>query len=134
MKFLEATLLSIIAVLAPIESIMLTTGVMIFIDLILGIIAAKKLGKLITSAALRRTVSKMLVYQLTLISAFICEKYLLDGILPIVKLVAAVIGAVELKSVFENADIINGGSVFKDLIKQLGSVNDKSDDEEPPKP
>ena len=128
MKLLEAILVSIIAVLAPIEPIMMTTGVLILIDLILGILAAKKLGHPITSAALRRTVSKMLVYQLTLISGFLCEKYLLDGALPITKLVAAVIGAVELKSVFENADIINGGSVFRVLIQQLGSSNDKPED------
>jgi hypothetical protein len=125
MKYAEAFALAILAVFAPIEPIMITTGALIAVDLVMGILASNKRQIPITSAALRRTVTKMLVYQLTIISGFICEKYLLSDLVPMTKLIAGIIGTVELRSILENADIINGGPIFKTIVYNLGSVNDK---------
>jgi hypothetical protein len=104
---------------------MVTVGILIFFDFITGMLAAKKRGEFITSAAMRRTISKLVVYQCSVISGFLVEKYLLDQILPVAKLVAGVIGMVELKSVLENANTITGKDIFKDLLLRLGSKNDK---------
>lgn len=117
-------LISITAVFAPINSTIITVGVLIFSDLILGVYAATKRGEEITSAGLRRTISKMFVYQMVILTSFLGETYLLGGILPVVKLVAGVIGVTELKSILENSGDITGIS-FKSVIKKLGSKNDK---------
>jgi hypothetical protein len=117
--------LSIVALLAPIHAVMLTVGVLIFVDLVLGIWAAIKRKEEIKSSVMRRTISKILIYQLVVISAFLCETYLFGGLIPACKLAASVIGLVELKSILENADSINGEPIFKKLVKKLGSDNDK---------
>jgi phage-related holin len=112
-------------VLAPIKPVMITVGVLIILDLVIGIMAALKRKEHISSAALRRTISKLVIYQVAVISGFICETYLIDHLIPISKLVAGMIGAVELKSILENANEVNGEPIFNKLIKSLGSVNDK---------
>lgn len=125
MALLKSIGLSLLAVFAPVQAILLSVGFLIIVDLILGITAALKRGETITSSAMRRTVSKLLVYELAVMSGFICETYLMSGIAPISKLVAGVIGMVEIKSIFENCDSIYGEPILKKLIKKLGSDNDK---------
>ena len=127
-QWLKAAGLAVVAILAPIHSVMLTAGILIFLDLALGVAAAKKRQEPITSAALRRTVTKIVVYQTGIITAFLCERFLLSGSIPIVKLAAGAIGLVEIKSILENLDTVNGAPVFKSIITSLGSKND-----EPPK-
>jgi phage-related holin len=128
MNWIKAAAISIFAILAPIHSVMAVAGIMIVVDLITGVLAARKRGEIISSAALRRTVSKMLVYQSAIVTGFLCEHYLLSDTLPIVKLIAAAIGLVEMKSITENLNELNGAPIFKSLIESLGSKNS-----EPPK-
>lgn len=127
MTWLKAVAMSLFALLAPIHTVMAVTGAMIVIDLITGVLAARKRQEPITSAALRRTVTKMAVYQTAVITGFLCEHYLLSDSLPIVKLAAAAIGLVEMKSITENLNAINGSPVFSSIITALGSKN-----QEPP--
>lgn len=124
MKLLETLLLSILAVFAPIKGVIITAMVLILADLITGILAARKKGESITSAGLRRTVTKVAVYLAAICLGFLVEKYMLSDLLPVSKIVSALIGAVEAKSIFENLDVLNGSSIFKSLIEKLGSIND----------
>lgn len=124
MSYLKASIISIIAVLAPIKAIMITVGIMIAADMVLGILASRKRKEKISSAALRRTVSKAIVYQIAILTGFLCETYLIGELVPITKILASVIGLVEMKSILENADEINGSPIFKSIIKTLGSKND----------
>ncbi len=117
--------LTIVTLLTPIHAIMITVGFLIFADLVLGIMAANKRGEKITSAVMRRTLSKILVYQLVVVSGFVAETYLLGGVMPISKLAAGAIGLVEVTSLVENANSILGYNVFKQLLSKLGSENDK---------
>ena len=120
--------LSALAALAPIHAIMISVGVLIAVDLATGMMAANRRGEKLSSAAMRRTVSKILVYQLAVISGFIVEKYMLSNVLPISKMVAGVIGMVELKSILENSNTVVGQDIFKMIIGKLGSDNDKKDE------
>lgn len=129
-SYIKATSLGFIALLAPIHAVMISVGFLIFTDLVIGIIAAHKRGEKITSSAMRRTVSKILVYQLTIISGFLCETYLLGGLIPISKLAASAIGLVEIKSILESANEIHGKPLFKSVLSKLGSDNDKPSNEE----
>lgn len=116
--------LSILAIFAPIKAVLITVAVLIAFDFITGIWASKKRGDKISSSAMRRTVAKLLVYQLCVISGYLLEKYLLDGVIPAAKLIAGVIGIVETKSILENSQSITGMNIFKELINKLGSPND----------
>lgn len=122
-EYLLRLLLSGLAVFAPIKGILITTGILIALDLISGISAARKRGEAISSAKLRNTVTKCLIYQVALLSGFLVEIYMLMGVLPISKLVAGVIALTELRSIWENFDVVLGGNLFKALIEKLGSNN-----------
>lgn len=124
-SFLTKCIMLILVLLAPIKAVMATVGFLIFIDLGSGIWAALKRKEKISSAALRRTISKMIIYQMAVISGFLIEKYLVGGDLPVTKIVAGFIGIVEFKSILENSNFILGTDVFKTLIEKLGSKNDQ---------
>ena len=124
MDWVKKLLIASTAALAPIKMVLVTVGFLILVDLVTGIWAALKRKEKISSAVMRRTISKMLVYQLAIISGFMLETYILDGVLPVAKIVAGVIGMVEFKSILENSNKIVGGDIFKAVLTKLGSDND----------
>jgi hypothetical protein len=124
-EYLSALLISIAAVFAPIKAIFLVTGILIFTDLIIGVLAARKKGEKITSAGLRRTVTKIFVYNVAVALGFLIEKYMLDGFIPVSKIASGLISVVEFTSILENLNTINGSPIFAKLIEKLGSINDK---------
>lgn len=124
-SFLSNLFVSAMAALAPIKPVMITVGILIISDLITGIWAARKRGEPITSAALGRTVSKMVVYQTAVVTGFLLQKYLLADAMPIVNIVGGIIGMVEFKSFVENANAIVDGDIMKEILKKLGSKNDE---------
>jgi hypothetical protein len=89
-----------------------------------GMYAAKKRGEELSSAAMRRTLSKMLVYQGVVILGYLLEANLMDHLMPVAKIVASAIGMVEFKSILENSNSIVGTNIFKSVISKLGSDND----------
>jgi sugar phosphate permease len=123
-EWLGKLFLASMAALAPIKMVMITVGFLILADLVTGMWAAHKRGEKISSAAMRRTISKIFIYQLTVVSGFMLETYILDKMLPVAKIVAGVIGMVEFKSILENSNHIVGGDIFKLVIQKLGSEND----------
>lgn len=124
--FIVRLLIAAVAVLSPIKAVMIATCVVIVFDLITGILRAVKAKEKIESSVMRRTVTKLLVYQLAIISGFVIETYLLQAI-PITKLVSSVVGLVEIKSILENLNGIYGQDLFKSLLDKLGSDNSKSE-------
>lgn len=122
LAFAEAAIISVVAIFAPIQSLLITTGVLILVDLITGIWSSIKRGEPITSAGLRRTLTKLFVYEAALMVAFLVEHYMSD-ILPFVKMSSAMVSIVELKSVYENLNNISGADLLKSLIDKLGSSN-----------
>jgi len=119
---------SMAAVFAPIKAVILVTGLLIFFDLVTGIWAAKKKGQKITSAGLRRTITKIFVYNAAIMLGFLAETYMLDGFIPISKISSGLIAVVEMASLLENLNTINGSPIFKDLINKLGSINDNKEE------
>lgn len=123
---IKAWIVSSLAVFAPIKALMLVVGFLIFADLLTGIMAARKRGEKITSAAMRRTVSKLAVYHIVILAGFLTEVYMIDNAIAISKIAAGIIGITELLSILENSSVILEQNVFKKLIKILGSDNDKA--------
>lgn len=142
MKYLEALGLSILGVFAPIRPMLITAIILILADLITGLLASKKQKIPITSAGIRRTFAKFFLYISGICIGYISEVYLLDGFLAVSKIAAGLIAVVELKSFYENINIISGNNIFKSLVDKLGSANDvreiaseveKKEQEETPK-
>lgn len=121
--YLSAALLGIASIFAPIQSVLLVTLVLISADLLTGMYAAYKRGEAIQSSAIRRTVSKVLIYEIAIALAFLAEHYLMGDTLPAAKLIASMVGMVELKSVLENLNSISGTDLLKSVIEKLGSQN-----------
>jgi len=122
------------AFLMPPTPLMVGTLVLVMLDSVTGVGAAWKVGEKITSAKLRNTVTKALIYSLALIACFVAEKNLLGGMVPASKFAAGAIGIVELKSILENASKALGAPIFQVLMSKLGSanVNPKDDAKDEP--
>lgn len=118
-------LIVLASILAPIKPMLIACGFLVVADMVTGMLAAKKRKESIQSAEMRRSLTKMLVYQVAIISAFVLEKYMLDGAMPVSKVVSGVIGMVEFKSVLENASTIAGQDIVKLVMDRLGSKNAK---------
>lgn len=116
-------LLALAAVLAPAKAMLSTALMLVLVDLITGIMAARKRGDPITSAGLQRTVVKAFIYEIAIILGFLTEVYLLDHSMPVSNIIAGLVGLTELKSCLENLDAVGGGGVLKQVIDKLGSKN-----------
>lgn len=110
-------------IFAPAKAMILTSTVLITVDLITGILAARKQSIPITSAGLRRTVTKLFVYEAAILLGFLTEQYLTGPGIPVSNIVASFIGLTELLSCMENLNIIGGNDLLKSIIDKLGSAN-----------
>lgn len=111
------------AVFAPVKQVMIVTLVIMSIDLVLGVLAAKKRKEPISSSGLRRTIVKFFVYETAICVGFLVQQYMLSDLIPVVKIISTFIGITELKSCLENLDDINGEPILKAIIEKLGSEN-----------
>jgi phage-related holin len=107
-----------LAFFTPIFPAMLAAGILIICDTVTGIMKARKQGQVITSKELSAILTKMLLYQLLIISAHICELYMVDEI-PFVKLVLGTVALVEFKSILENASVILGYDLFSEIMNKF---------------
>lgn len=122
-KWVIPLILAAITVLMPIKSSCIVVVLLVMGDCVLGVWAAKKRGDKITSARLRDSVSKMVIYLLGVTLAFITQEFLTGDIFPLVKIMTTGVGFVEIKSVFENSGEILGKPIFTTLLNILGSKN-----------
>ena len=111
------TLISIcFAFFLPISGILIMIGVLISIDTITGIWKAKKLGEKITSRKLSAIISKLALYEITVIMFFLIDQFILNDIIltffsvpfMLTKVVALVLASIEVMSINENYKIVKG--------------------------
>lgn len=107
----------LIAFTAPIQELMIATGVIILIDFIFGISAAVKNKVPITSKRMSNTVTKLIAYNLLIISAYLMQLYFLKR-LPVVEMTTGFIGVIELLSIGENFSKLTGHN-FISYIKKI---------------
>lgn len=119
MKLLKPLLIMVYMWLMPIKPALISVMALPMIDLLLALIGAFRRKEPITSSGLKRTVGKVLMYEFTTILAFVVETYLLDGFIPVIKIVTGLIGMVELKSCIEHLNEINGNPIFAMIIAKL---------------
>lgn len=112
-------LLATVMVFAPIKATLVTVMVLTVVDLVLGIKASRKKRRKITSAGLKRTIVKVLVYEAVVMLGFLTETHLTGDLIPVVKIMGCYIGLTELTSILENIEAISGVSPIKKIIKKL---------------
>ena len=110
-SLLDKYIAFILVFLAPIKDAMYAVGALIVIDLIFGIIAARYSKEKITSAKLSKTIIKMLVYQLLIISAKLGES--IAGYIPFLQITLSFIAITEIFSIGESFAKITGKSFVK---------------------
>lgn len=102
--------------LAPIYPAMIALTWVLAIDWVTGVWASRRRGERITSKRMSETITKVVLYNLLIITAIVVETYLAPGF-PLVRLAIGFIGMVELKSVAENITALTGVDFWKALLK-----------------
>jgi len=125
-------LLALMAFLAPIQGILITVGVLIVADTIIGIWKAKKLKEKVTSRKLSQVISKMFLYEGTVVLFFMIDKYMLGDILQhffaveylLTKIVALVLSSIEVFSMDENYRAVNKYGLWHAFKRLVGRAKD----------
>jgi hypothetical protein len=110
------TLISIcFAFFLPISGILIMIGVLIAIDTFTGIWKANKLKEKITSRKLSAIISKLALYEVTVIMFFLIDRFILNDIIltffsvefMLTKVTALVLASIEVLSINENYKVIS---------------------------
>ena len=107
-----------LAVFLPIKELMLTIGFLVSADLVVGLWKAIKIGQRIRSRRMSDTVTKLLLYQLAIMSGFLIETFIISELIPITKLIATVVAIIEFKSIIESIEAVTG----KDLWSKIKTI------------
>jgi len=107
-----------LAVFLPIKELMLTIGFLVAADMVVGIWKALKLKQRIRSRRMSDTITKLLLYQIAIMSGFLIESFIIAELIPITKLVATVIAVIEFKSIIESIESVTG----KDLWSRIKTI------------
>ena len=118
------TLTSIIfAFFLPISGILIMIGVLIAIDTFTGIWKANKLKEKITSRKLSGIISKLALYEITVIMFFLIDRFILNDIMltffsvpfMLTKIVALVLASIEVLSINENYKVVKGIDLWQSM-------------------
>lgn len=113
--------LALFTLLTPIKTTLLAAFVFVLIDLITGLLAAKKQHIPITSSGLKSTLIKLFVYQIVIILAYLAETYLVKG-MSLTNIVTSYVGITELLSINENLTVITGSDLLSGLISKIKTL------------
>lgn len=116
---LHNLLIAIIAVLSPVKELLLTVGFLIIMDFIFGLYRAFKKNEPISSRKMGNTISKILLYNIMVLSVYFLDHYILKSGINLEKIAAGLIGIVEIKSLDESFKTLFGWSIWDKLKKAL---------------
>jgi len=116
--------LASLSILLPIKELMLTVGFLVGADLVVGVWKALKLKQRIRSRRMSDTVTKLLLYQLAIISGFLIEKYVITDMIPVAKLIGTVIAIIEFKSIIESIEAVTKQDIWSRIKTIIGRKSD----------
>ena len=131
------TLISIcFAFFIPISGILIMIGVLICIDTFTGIWKANKLEDKITSRKLSAIISKLALYEVTVIMFFLIDQFILNDIIltffsvpfMLTKVVALVLASIEVMSINENYKVVKGIDLWQSMKLLFARAKDIKDD------
>ena len=131
-----ALISALIAFFAPVGGMLLAVGFSILLDTITGIWKSRKQGKAITSRGLSQVISKMLLYQITIILFFLIDWYILNSILKsifnqyllLTKVLSLVLISIEVISINENYKAVKGIDLWASLKKLISRAKELKND------
>lgn len=120
----------------PITGMVLAVGFAIFLDTITGIWKSRKNGVPIRSRRLSAVISKMFLYQLTIILFFLIDWFILNDILKTIfttellltKVLSLVLISIEVVSINENYKAVRGIDLWVSLKKLLSRAKELKND------
>ena len=120
----------------PITGMVLAVGFSIFLDTITGIWKSRKNGVPIRSRRLSAVISKMFLYQLTIILFFLIDYFILNDILKsifttellLTKVLSLVLISIEVVSINENYKAVRGIDLWASLKKLLSRAKELKND------
>ncbi len=131
------TLLSIcMAFFLPISGILIMILVLIAIDTFTGIWKAKKNKEKVTSRKLSAIISKLALYEITVIMFFLIDQFILNDIIltffsvpfMLTKVTALVLASIEVMSINENYKAIKGIDLWQSMKLLFARAKDIKDD------
>lgn len=137
---IQAELLTLISIcfafFLPISGILIMIGVLITVDTITGIWKAKKLGDKITSRKLSSIISKLALYEVTVIMFFLIDQFILNDIIltffsvpfMLTKVVALVLASIEVMSINENYKVVKGIDLWQSMKLLFARAKEVKDD------
>ena len=116
----------------PISNVLFLIGFCIFLDTVFGLWKAKKLKEKITSRKLSSIISKMMLYQITVILFFLIDKFILNAIilqffsvpLMLTKIIALILISIEVFSIDENYRAIHKYGLWYAFKKAVGRAKE----------
>ena len=130
---ISSIFISVIAVLSPIQSLFLTVGFLVVADFLFGLYRAYKIKEVITSRKMANTISKLILYNVMILSVYLSNHYIINTGIPVEKIAAGLIGIVELKSLDESFSTIFGFGVYDKMRDALQrGVSDTKEDKKNP--
>lgn len=128
---------SVCLFLTPIQGLLLSVAAAIFLDTIFGIYRSVKVKgwKFVTSRRLSEIISKMLLYQLCVISLYVMDRFLLNEFfsawysIPFLctKICTIILVFIELVSIKENFEKATGLNIWVLLKTVLGRAKEVKD-------
>ena len=111
-------------------------GVLIIIDTFTGIWKANKLKEKISSRKLSAIISKLALYEITVIMFFLIDQFILNDIiltffsvpLMLTKVVSLVLASIEVMSINENYKIVKGIDLWQSMKLLFARAKDIKDD------
>lgn len=141
MKYIHYLVASLLLFFAPIHGLLIAVGMAIILDTFTGIFKSIKLHGLssIRSRKLSTVVSKMLLYQVTILFLFVIDKYLLSEFVSLwfgiqfmfTKACSIILIFIELVSVKENIEEAYGidiWSMLKNALSRAKEIKSGIDD------
>jgi len=122
----------------PITGLMFLIGFAILVDTITGVWKAKKLKQPITSRRLSSVISKMLLYEITVILFYLIDYFILNDIvltffsvpLMLTKMLSLVLVSIEVVSINENYKAVKGIDLWisaKNLITRAKELKNDAE-------
>jgi len=120
----------------PISGILILIGVSVIVDTITGVWKSKKLGTPITSRKLSAVISKILLYEVTVMLFYLIDYFIINDIvltffsveLMITKILALVLVSIEVISLNENIKAVKGIDLWTSLKNLFARAKEVTQD------
>lgn len=116
-KWMVAAVMSSLTLIAPAANLMFVIGLLVVSDFVTGVLAARKREETINSKKMRNSVTKGIGYMVAILVAYMMQKVFIKDF-EVMKIVAALIAFIELKSIDENLESLTGKSLFNQFLKK----------------